>query len=293
MPFVMTRCYSFVFSLSLSLIMGPPTLSLKFKSQRWKQKLKIYKDPELAEEGLLHNIVDKEFQQILYPCFIAHSILGSIEFNLINNQITTNGKLTIILNVTVVCIFVLIGILSDINARKSDFIDQFIAIFDYLYNIFGSIFLVTFSLLMSQSHVQVILKNHEMYTFFKMRYSFRTVIVKNWLYLLGLIICLMIFQIWFAVFIDMDVKRIVFDLYFMNNDISMINAICMIKLLTRYGEMWIEEMKRCRTNGPSDVSFHNMFEVYKILMDSYKLFQQIFQGVVISAFMIAANFYRF
>lgn len=78
-----------------------------------------------------------------------------------------------------------------------------------------------------------------------------------------------------------------FMLYFYVNVVSMIDVICMIKLMTRYREMWIEEMMRGRTNEQNvDESLYKMFDIYKELIESYQSFQKLFQGMVIMVIII-------
>lgn len=275
-----------------------------YKSIFVKKKTNVENYLQKTTKVLLNNRLDKKFQRIFQPVHFLQGISLCPKYNILDNYITPKGLISN--GFTIFGTFVFLGICvfrlcSNFLAGNihwhmsilyvSQLFDTFFVVFGYIVN---SIIIMS----RSESNVFFILKIHKVYKFLKVNYSFKSNIMDYWCYVIAIYLYFFLVHIhyYFVSQFPFVVQDMIFDVLVINFDVNLIQAICAIKLIRKYVEIWTDKVIKCEDdeNAANDEEYaRNVFETYMDIIDACKIFKYTFQEMVTAIFLGAYNRYYF
>lgn len=257
------------------------------------------------KELLLNNLLEKEFQRMLFPLNLMQTVLLQPKYRILNGFVTPVGLREYFICLLGVIFVFLANIakwltyryfeadLASVNALLS---------FDTVFYSLTSLSLLVVNLAQSKNNVLLVLKMQEAYKLFDGHNSLKKTQNFNWM---AILITTSTCALFLAINYNRDLRQILFVMSLYYFDGNIVFAIQIMKFLEQEIKMWLNALNRyyitCSEPNHNRLTKYfleteqqetRLFTAFLAIMEAFKLFKSIFQYSV-SVFCVQCLFVAF
>ncbi|KAF9800123.1 hypothetical protein SFRURICE_017000 [Spodoptera frugiperda] len=241
--------------------------------------------------------IQNDIQRIFYPINLAFTLLCASQYKIRNNVIIPIGIKNIFIWFSLV---IIILILFAFNMYRSYYNEEdaifsilsFLRAFYVIYCFTGySMIFVSKVVNRSNSCRLIMMLQYINYNINSQR-KIDEIIICNWVYAISTFtINIFAVSIFYAL-CGFDVINVMFDFSYINFDINIVHAICILMMLTKYLNEWIKSVAFLEDQDVlgSHIDFKIAFQTYDAIIQTYNLSKNLFE-VLLSLMLLTFNWF--
>lgn len=229
------------------------------------------------------NKLDEDIQKLIRPFNIVLSAFLSSKFKIKDNFIFPCEKKYHILMFTILfCSNITSVALMFLRAGNDfDHIYSKVTAFCFVFYSINLLLLLTHNIVYSRSNITLLLIIQKINSGLDISNIFPSYIRRTWVFLFIIILNFFFCNYFFYRFLDsvsfVDVSS---DLMIVAFDYNLVYGIGLMLLLVEYLKEWVERMRKLSYEDENNDYCHNMFELYKHILNAYNLHNSIFKLIV-------------